>query len=111
MATDITYEIPIESEVPAFKHRVDLDDRTYVLNYYFNTRSAMWHMDVMDADENPLLMGRAMTVDCDLLFQYEDPNLPQAMLVLFDQTEKHEECGLDDLGNRCRLLYMTTIEE
>lgn len=63
----------------------------------------------MDASEQPLLMGHPLNIDIELLERFEIDGLPPGKLTLYDMSEKSIECGRDDLGDRCQLLYQTSV--
>lgn len=99
------FEIPITSEDPSFKIRVTLDGRDFVLSFNFNTRMKRWTIGYYDAEENPIVVGVAMNIDSSLLRLYVQEELPPGEMILYDTSEKQIECGRDELGGRCVLLY------
>ena len=57
------FQIPVDNTRSDFKIRTELDDVTYLLRIYWNTRQERWHLSISDADENPLLMGIPLVAD------------------------------------------------
>ncbi|HCU24078.1 MAG TPA: hypothetical protein DF383_03595 [Deltaproteobacteria bacterium] len=99
------FQIPVEATEPSFKKRIDLGARAYVFHFYFNERMSRWVMSVYDADEQPIVVGIVMVIDSSLTGRYSDPRLPEGEIILYDSSETHQECGYEDLGNRCLLIY------
>ncbi len=99
--------IPVTPDEPSFKIRIALEGRDYVLAFDFNTRMKRWSIGFFDAEENAIVIGITLNVDSSLLRLYVDDRLPPGEMILFDTSEKHVECGRDDLGKRCELLYRT----
>lgn len=105
--TDIL-RIPVTPDEPAFKIRIALEGRDYVLSFDFNTRMNRWVLGVYDAEENPIAVGITLNIDSSILRLYVDNRLPPGEMILFDTSEKHIECGRNELGKRCELLYQTS---
>ncbi len=98
--------IPVNPDESAFKIRMALEGRDYVLSFDFNTRMNRWILGIYDAEEDPIVVGIAMNIDSSLLRLYVDNRLPPGEMILFDTSEKHIECSRDELGKRCELLYL-----
>jgi hypothetical protein len=105
--TDIL-RIPVTPDEAAFKVRIALEGRDYVLSFDFNTRMNRWILGVYDAEENPIVVGIALNIDSSILRLYVDNSLPPGEMILFDTSEKHIEGGRNDLGKRCEILYQTS---
>lgn len=102
-------EIPIETRDPSFRIRTVLDDVEMFMQMQWNSRVERWHLDILDSNENPLLMGIPMNIDTELIDRFEIPGLPPGKLVLFDTSLKGAECGSEELGERCKLIYETAV--
>lgn len=100
-------EIPIIYNESRFEIRTSLDDVEYVLYFYWNSRAQLWNLDFKDANNEALVNGIVLTVDREVLSQFVKIGMPSGKLVLFDTSLKHVECGEDELGDRCKLLYIT----
>lgn len=104
------FEIPIERENdddPSFKIRTTLEEIELVLKFDWNTREERWSISVYDSLENPLFVGQVLTINNEIFERFEIEGLPPGKLMLFDTSNKVIECGLEDFGNRCRLLYLS----
>lgn len=100
------FDIPITNVESSFKIRTILEDVELVLRFDWNGRDSRWQLSVMDAQETPLVMGLALNVNTELIHRYEIEGLPPGRLALYDTSGKFLEAGRDDLGGRCKLLYM-----
>lgn len=98
-------QIPIDSTNMSFKLRTDLEDTTYVFELYWNDRLSKWHINIMDADENPLLMGAPLNINMDILYRFQIPGLPPGRLMLYDASEGNVEATRTSLGDDALLLY------
>ncbi len=98
-------QIPIDSDNMAFKLRTDLEDETYVFELIWNDRLGRWHINIMDADENPLLMGAPLNINYNILKRFRITGLPPGQLMLYDAGEGNAEATRDSLGDSSLLLY------
>ena len=101
--------IPVTPDEPAFKIRTTLEGRDFVLAFNFNGRMNRWTIGFYDANETPIAIGIPMNIDSSLLRLYVQSELPPGELILFDTSERHIECGRDELGKRCEVLYQTSV--
>lgn len=99
-------EIPIKETAPAFKIRIEISGVQYIFRFIWNNRSQTWVMDLYDANENPLATGINMVVNFPLLYTRRVEGLPNGVLILFDTKETNQECGRNDLGERCKLYFL-----
>lgn len=100
-------EIPIIYDEKRFEIRTSLDDVEYIFYFYWVSRNERWNLDIKTSDGEDLLLGIVLNVDREILRQFTIDGLPTGKLVLFDTGLTHTECGEDDLGNRCKLIYIT----
>ena len=104
-------EIPISSPPePSFKQRVTLENSEYVLQVYWQERSQRWYLSIFDGNEVPLVAGIVMGVNLSLIFRFEIIGLPPGDFILASQNG-FAECGFDELGDRCKLIYVTSDDE
>jgi len=98
--------VPLTETVPFFKiHGIELDGKVFAMQFEWLERSERWHLHLMQSDETPILMGIKLNINSDLLSQYTIAELPLGKMMLYDTSRKDAECGRNDLGSRCVLLY------
>lgn len=102
-------KIDINAEFASFKIKTDIEDVSYILRFDWNTRTERWYIGIYDSDENAIQIGIPMNVDCDLISRFAETELPPGILILLDTSGLHSEAGRDDLGDRCVLLYQTSV--
>jgi len=95
---------------PWYDYTITLEDVMYRVELKYKDRLGRWYLYLYDADDNALLLGKKLSVNVDLLAQYEIDGLPPGGIVLWDSSGAEAECGYDDLGVRCVLLYLTEAE-
>lgn len=103
-----TLEIPLTNTDASFKILTSLEDVEVVLRFDWSTRMERWHLSILDTSENPILMGQVMNINNELISRFKIDGLPPGQMMLYDTEGKSQECGRDDLGQRCRLLYLTS---
>lgn len=105
-----TFEIPITLTDPSFKIRTILENVQLVFKFDWNERDIKWNLSIFDTSENPLLYSLPLNVNTELLERFEIAGLPPGLLMLYDTSGKNLEAGRDDLGDRCKLVYLTSDE-
>lgn len=105
-----TLEIPIQVGDASFKIRTILEDIQLVMKFDWNGRDTKWNVSIYDTSENPLVLGLPLNINTELLARFEIVGLPPGLMMLFDSSGKNEEAGRDDLGDRCKLIYLTSDE-
>lgn len=105
-----TLEIPITLSDASFKIRTVLEGVQIFLRFDWNERDTKWQISIFDASENPLLYFIPMNVNTEILERFEIPGIPAGLLMLYDTSGKNVEAGRDDLGDRCKLVYLTSDE-
>ncbi len=103
------FEIPVNSDVPAFSIRTELELVVFILHIAFNERRCRWILSVFDSDEVPLCVGIPLNINADLIGRFVDDRLPPGIIMLFDSFGENAEAGRDDLGSRARLLYQESV--
>lgn len=102
--------VPLRSGIPSFTQRTSLDGVTFNLDFAWNERESAWYFAVADADGLPLRGGVRMVLNWPLLFSVADARRPGGELYLIDLDQTGVEAGLDDLGVRVVLMYVTAAE-
>lgn len=106
-----TFEIPITANDPSFKIRTILEGVQLVFRFDWNGRDIRWNISIYDTSENPLVLGLPLNINTELLERFEIAGLPPGLLMLYDTSGKNVEAGRDDLGDRCKLVYLTSDDE
>lgn len=99
----------LETPKPFYEFIVDLDGSDYLIRLEWNQRSG-WYLGLSDAEASPIFSPRKLVVDTNLLRTITDDRRPLGMLKLLDMSDQHLECGYEDLGQRCLLVYIPLAE-
>lgn len=102
--------VTLRTSVPAFRQRTSLDGVTFDLGLAWNERESAWYLSVADADGLKLRGGIRMALNTPLLRSVVDARRPAGELYLVDLDGTGVEAGLDDLGVRVLLMYITGAE-
>jgi len=98
-------QIPIDNINASFKLRTDIEEVTYVLEFNYNSRLERWHINIMDADEEPILMGVPLGINFNILQRFRMTTLPPGLMMLFDAEEQNSEATRASFGDTSLLLY------
>lgn len=106
--TTIYLEIPITTyNAPSFTMTLTLDGRYYVFRFDWNERDTVWLLSIYDVDGNVMIGNMKLVVDYLLLYNFKVKNMPPGELFLNNTTGDGKPCLFDDLGTKCKLLYIT----
>lgn len=100
-------EIPLPNNESRFKIRTILDDIELIFKIDWNERAQRFQMSIYDASENALAEGLCMNINTEILERFTIDGLPNGELMLYDTSKTNTEAGLNDLGDRCKLIYQT----
>lgn len=105
MASKIIPSAPSEAE---WVTTVELDEKDYRVRYRWRERinGGSWYVDLEAADGTPLVQGRRLTPNEDLLASLVGEDLPPGRFIVLgrDPYRRH------DLGGDLQLLYIPTSE-
>lgn len=99
------FNIPVDANSASFKQRIELDAKEFVIQIGWNTRQSRWYISLMDANENPLVMGITLVANYPLFNRFKGTQYPQGVMMLFDGTGNWSECNRDGLGSSHYLTY------
>jgi hypothetical protein len=100
-------EIPILPSVPHQEFAVVLDGVEYILEIRWNDRDEAWFANLYDAERDVICYGIVLVIEYPILRRVNDPRRPAGELLLIDEENTQREAGLDDLGARVKLVYVT----
>jgi len=100
-----TLELPIEADARHYFYTLELDGRTYGLEFLWNERDEGWSLAVQD-DAGAELARARIVVGFPLFRRCLDERLPPGEFIALDTSGADLEPGVDDLGGRVKLLYM-----
>jgi hypothetical protein len=104
-------EIPLSQTLTDYTERIDLDGVVYEFRFRWNPRAEAWFVDISDADGEPLVFGRKVTVDTLLTQQHKHVDgIAQGQLTAFDTTNRRIDPEQEDFGTRVLLLYFDITE-
>lgn len=82
--------------------KISLSDVIYIFRLWWNRRAESWHLDILDEEESPLVLGSAIKPGVNVFEQYSYLGLKG---VLFVASPK--DLGIDDLRGDFVLCYGT----
>lgn len=103
-------EIPTRNDLPSYEEQVTLDGTPYILQFYFNPRTAdgigKWYVTLADRNRNMLCSPVPVVVNWPLFDRFvEEIDMPGTIFA-FDTTGNNTDPAQFDLGNTVRLFYL-----
>lgn len=102
--------IPFEPGIPEQRLEIALNDVPYALRVRWNTRDAAWYLDVYEQDGKQPIAHSVKLVLGTLFGRSSMHPLFQGGLFMVDSSSTGVEAGLNDLGGRVRLWYLTPLD-
>lgn len=99
------YEIPVDSTVGHQTFEVELSGASYRIELRWNNRAQAWFISLYSGTGKPLLLGRRLVVNTNILRRHRTPEFPPGDLVAVDTTGSNADPGADEIGKRVKLLY------
>jgi hypothetical protein len=96
---------PVEQD-RAYSYVTQLGLREYNIRIEYRERQDRWYLRLLDADNVPIISGLKLVVGFSLLFRYQRDVMPLGALVVLDIDGAGVECGFEDLGRRCPLVFI-----
>lgn len=98
-------QIPVPKDA-ASREQIVLDQVPYNILLTWNERAGAWVLGLEDRDAIPLIVGRRVVLNLDLLGGYHHLNIPTGAIFAVDPTGKLLKVGMDDLtSGRVLLIY------
>ena len=91
--------------------QTDLDNVTFTLNIFYNSRDGGWYMDICQQDGTQILSGQRVVVDYLIGWkQGYNPLMPAGSLQWVDTSGQGLDPGQFDIGARVQLIYYDAAE-
>ncbi len=98
-------KISVDSILTNKEFRTPLDGIFFLLSFRFNSRAAVWIMNISDENSVTIVSGIPLLLGVDLLGRFQDSRLPAGSLFLNNFSESNVEAAKDNLGTDVLLLY------
>jgi len=99
-------EIPFKN-FSSFTEDITLDGKPYIFEFNFNSRGDFWTLSMYDREQHPLLEGRKIVLNYELIKQFTDERMPPNFLFSIDPSlSNFSDLTQDDfLNGRAFLIY------
>ena len=105
-----TLEIPVRSDVPAFRFQLPLEGRIYFFEFRFNTRMGRWLMDIENEAQLALILGIPIFAGVSVLDGYTSDTLPPGVFVAVDMAGKNRDPDRENFGGDLKLYYRESVD-
>lgn len=102
------FELPIRNDIPAYSYSIELDEKIYNLEFYFNYRMSRWFMTIKDSDNNILLSGINLISNWPLRKRFVNIKLPQHEFMIINIIDDSSP-DRKKFGTNTKLIYTDEI--
>jgi len=102
--------IPFTPGDPNQDLTVTLDGEPWGIVARWNGRDNAWYLDIYEADRKPIAMSIKVVLGVKLGRKYTHRFFSNRALIAWDESNTGIEAGLDDLGSRVSVIYMTEAD-
>ncbi len=102
--------VPLAPSIPHYEAGLTIGTVQYRINVRWNGRMGLFFMDLMDVDGNHIRSGMAMVLGTFLGRQSASADFPPGAFMLTDTSGEGVDAGIDDLGSRVQMHYLTDEE-
>jgi hypothetical protein len=103
-------EIPLLVDSPSYSQHVTLEGVVYTFEFRWNVRAGSWYMNLLTAEEDPIVMSVKVVPGFPLAWTSKDPRRPPGNLVVVDTSGADLPPGEHELGGRVQIVYFTPDE-
>lgn len=105
MAIVVLIPNQVAEQERAYTYVTQLGLLEFNIRIEYRERQDRWYLRLSDADNVTIINGLKLVIDFALLFRYPRAAMPFGALVLQDLDGAGVECGFEDLGRRCPLVF------
>lgn len=102
--------LPLFPAKAAYRYRLPIAGREYVLRFVWRERPASWYVDIGLTDGTWLARSQRVCTGWTLFSWVRDERMPPGTFYVYKRGASLEDPGLDDLGARVRIVYLDPAE-
>lgn len=87
-----------------------LESVIFTIVFGWQERNGSWYVSVYDSDGEAIVVGRRLSINYPVLDRLKSDSLPPGRLWLLSSDGSYNECGFDEIGNRCPMVYTPSDE-
>lgn len=100
--------LPLVPSLPSYRFGTLLEDVQLTFDVRWNGRAGSWYLDISDADGDLIRAGIRVVLGVELGGHVADVRMPPGALFAIDLSGAGREAGLDDLGARVVVVYLSS---
>lgn len=99
------FKIPVNSNLPSYEFRIDLEGVTYTFAFRINVRMDRWIMDIKTENNVDVLLGVPVLIGTDFLARFQSDSLPPGELFSINLKDDFVDADAEALGTDVVILY------
>ena len=102
--------IPFEPSVPNYSFTCAVNGTPYQFRVRWNATAGAWYFDLREEDGTPIALGIKIVLGAYLGRHSSHHLFSEGVFVAVDRSGRKADAGIDDLGARVTVLYVTNAE-
>lgn len=102
--------IPVPPSTPEVYFTCQINGSPFYFHVLWNDRDSSFYMDVMQTDGTPIISGVRMVLHAFLGRTANQPPVVAGVFMCIDTSGQYREAGIDDLGSRVQLVWISQID-
>jgi hypothetical protein len=102
--------IPVDQSLLFWQQTTAMDGVSYLLEFRYNTREALYYLKIMMTDSTVLAQGIKLVSNYPLLQGYNDDRMPLGEIIAVAPSSDDSPAALGEIGGRVTLVYYTEAE-
>lgn len=103
-------QLPFFPSLPHYSFSITLAEEDYVFNVRWNTRDEAWYLDLLEADETPIIRDMKVVLGAMIGSRSAIATRLPGTLIAFDTSGVGLEADLDSLGDRVQVFFLSAGE-
>lgn len=90
----------------SWEQKIVLGGTAFFISAAWNIRDESWNISIYDSSENPIIVGRKLTLNVDILRLVHAENKPQGRLFAIAIANDVDEITRDNMGSEIELVFV-----
>jgi len=102
-------EMPLSVGVYNYRFNITVDGVVYFFELTYNRRTALYTLNILDVDQNPILLGVTLLTS-NTTIKYNMPELFGGLIIIIDDSGNFENGTIETMGDVVKVYHVDEDE-